>query len=516
MQSTLIRNRIIDSVKINFIRIPALRVISLISSVVTARVLGPELLGILKLITAHGKMLSSLSDLGITKTLQRILSELSVQFGNQTALQSIRLVVTAKVLLSALAFGIYLAVIQYRDSDYGFLGHPHVLFVALVLVNLLYSGLLDIRKQEWTASFRNKELANLEIIAAIATPLLIIGTVMLSTNPFLVFAASITPNVLLLVWLSIQKGFDLDQQDAEGVSSQAVRASIKDLLKRYWRHALSTYVIFVLNKFVYAVGFTVIFLEFMGYSTAILGKAAIGASVIQLGWDVANIPLANLRVPLLARLSALDDQEKFVLTHQLMVIILVMASAAVCIGLASFGGIALEALYGSDYAASIREGVVITTLALSFNIFSLGNAVTRQINKYWIVWVGAICSVLFMIGFLYTYGRTAAESDVIFVVLINFVLGRGVFWMITDVGADVSRKVWQVIGVKLIAFALVLGYAYLIYRHYPSHLLDGCLLGLAGLVLLGLLVGLLAQLSESRTWIAQNGSTFLKNRKKKG
>lgn len=432
--AAVLRGRLIESVSANVVAQPLLMVLSVAGSVMVARALGPGALAVVSLIVSVTATVSTTCDLGISKSIPKILPDLSVRFGRTEAMRARQTLLRWKLSLVLVGY----AVLVILDLGHVWEGRRAVAysqwFLILVGMKLVLQVLFENRSQELAASFRMKELARLQVMVEGITPFAMAAAALASRNPYIVVAVSLACALLQVGLLYRLPGYDLDAGD--GRAPPATGWTPRHILKRYWPYLGVTYLVFWFNRIVFGLPFTFLVLMAMGFAPAVLGNVAIAVSIVQRGWDIANIPLVSLRSPLVARLHAANDRRRIVSSQSVMVAMVVLISSVLAIGLLALGPVLLNALYGDLYSSAVRWGLAAGAIALAGNFFSLGNAAIRQMERYGPILFGKILAVGAMLAGLLVAAPAVDRSLLPLVVILNYIGGRLVFWLVTDLWAD--------------------------------------------------------------------------------
>lgn len=446
----------VSSMEANLIRQPIIWIFTMIGSVVIARALGPEFLAVVAAIRATVKTVVAFLDLGITKSIARIMPDISVQLGKTEAIRVLQQLLYLKLFMVSLGF-IGLIVL---DAAGFWRTREHIAystwFFPIVGASIFLDTLVYIKQQEWVASLRMASLAKLQIAVAVFTPVFVISVALISRDPYLVASAQLVPLVFLLAVFFTLTGYDLD---SKGMTS--VRFTIGRIFSQFWRYIGTTYLIFVFNSFVFGLPLTVFLLSHLGVELNAIGNIAVAISIVTLARQVANVPLVNLRVPILARVIAENDQVLFLKIQRVMASILVLTSSFMAIGMFTLGPPVLKLMYGEKYEAAISWGIPIAIIALFFNFFSMGNSTIRQVERYKPVIVGLCLSLIFIVVSNVIGVHRLPETLWPPLVVLTYVIGRAFFLITTDVWTDVVVFRWQGTGIKVRGF-LALGLALLV------------------------------------------------------
>ncbi len=210
-----------------------------------------------------------------------------------------------------------------------------------------------------------------------------------------------------------------------------------------------TYLEFIFNRFVYGLPVTLLFLSLYGTNANIIGNISIAISMVLRAWDVANIPLMNLRAPLLARLHAEGNSIKFFQSQNIMVCIIILTSSILAILTMTLGPKLFLLFYGKEYENGIMWGIIATVLALVTNFFTLGNNALHQSNKFLPELIGLFFSATFILINGLIFPKYISPNNIPLLILLGFIIGRFLFWLFTDIWADYKLFKWSGSIVKI-------------------------------------------------------------------
>jgi len=446
----------------NLLLQPLIMMASIAGSVVVARALGPELWAVVAVISAAALTINSFFDLGLARSLPKIMPDVSIRFGQRAALLVQRRLSAAKLALNALGLmgllgaswlGLWRAPGEITLS---------IWFFPLVGAKVLLGAILAIYQSSAGAAFHNRVTSQVTLFLTALDPLLSIGAGLLMPNPYLVVGVLLIPSVAEILLLRRFARYDLDRDTP---SREDTPISWKWLLREYWRYVGMTYLLFLFNRFVYGLPLTLWLLTGCEVGASVLGNAALAVSIVGRGWDVANMPLANLRAPLLARLHAEGDSGRFFLHQRLMTAVLVITSGPLAVGILTLGPLVFGLLYGAQYVTGVSWGVIAGVVALVANFFTLGNSTLHQTNRFVPELAGLAASAVFIVGNGLVAPRLLSETDRPLAIVLGYVIGRAIFWLITDLWVDARIFKWDGAAVKLrglLAVGVALGGASLI------------------------------------------------------
>lgn len=452
ISSQTIKERLISGVIANILIQPLIMVLGLVSSVVVARILGPELLAIIAAITATSTTIIAFSDLGMARSIPKLLQDASVKYGLSATLQLKHKLIKIKIITTCLLLAVLLF-LHFKGIKISSLNlNLNIWFLSLVIIKSLLGSLILIQRSTAFSAFKNKELALLTLSITMLNPALLIISALIFHNPYAVFAVSLIEDIFQIFIMRKFLHYDLDKE--KQINN---KISNKWIINNYWKYISITYIEFIFNRFVYGLPTTLLFLSLYGTTATIIGNISIATSMVLRAWEVANLPLMNLRAPLLARLHAEKDTERFSRSQSLMVATIILTSAILAIITASIGPKIFLLLFGKEYSSGVSWGIIATVIALIANFFTLGNNALHQTNRFLPEVIGLIVSGSFIIINDTIIIKLVVPQDAPLIILLGFVIARALFWLVTDIWADFKLFNWNGTMLKLKAlFAVII------------------------------------------------------------
>jgi O-antigen/teichoic acid export membrane protein len=242
------------------------------------------------------------------------------------------------------------------------------------------------------------------------------------------------------------------------------------------------YAKFVFNKVLLRNPMLLLVLGVLGASSTEVGNAAIALSLAFQAWEIANIPLGQMRAPLLARLHAQGDRAGMKKLEALSVAVVTVTSCALAVAVMAGAEALVATVYGPAYGDAARWAGVACAVGLLGNVFSLGNTTLQQAENFRPQALGMALAVAAMAIGLIVLGATAVPVEPAMAALLLIVLGRTVFWAITDLWADQKIFAWSYTRTKVkgVAAGAVLCAATLVIP--PGGLLAGLAAAGAGVL----------------------------------
>ncbi len=450
--NTSIRSRLVESVKASILIRPAIIAISLCSSVIVARLLGPELMAIKVAFLAASTGLVVVCDFGLSRSLGKILPDISVKRGSLAANEIGRRIYHLKLVTTLCGFLVVVIAESTGMTDFTGTLSLKAAFFVLLFLRLLVSIPVQQLQSVGQAAFRARELYRLELLISFLTPAAVITSVFIYRNPYAVIIAGIIPQCLYLWLLSRSIRYDLDDEHV----TEDKPVSIRTTLDEYKSYVLMTYTIFLFNRFVIRIPLLFAVLSLLGQPPAVLSNAAIAVMLVSQAWALTNLPIAGMRAPLLTRMYAQENEKRFLDAQRTLLTIVLLTSSILIIVIATIGEPLLLSLYGLDYASGIKWGVIASAVALFGNCLCMGNSTLHQRGCFAPELWGIAGAVVFLSGGIVFCVSYLPEHDWAFGVLLVLVLGRIIFWSITDIWAETQVLKWQGSSIKLTALTAVM------------------------------------------------------------
>lgn len=475
----LLRSRILAAVRSNVMLSPLTMIVGIAGSVGLARTLGPELLAVVNAIGAMASLLVVFLDFGLTRSLPKILPELSVRFGRQVAVSAMMSLLRLRLVMVLLGLGILIA-IQAKGVILGpaRLAASHWTFPLVGLAALL-SSISGFWHASAAAAFHHHVLNRISLAASIVAPLVSVIVALVYRNPYVVAFATQCVLALQIFLIANWARYDLDDVgQTKGVAS----VSWRSLLHVYGKYSGATYIAFLFNRFAFSSSLVIWVMSSAGASAASVANASLAMGIVASVFDLANLPVNQIQGPLLARLFAEGNEARFARVQRLLVAVLSLTSGGLAILIAGLGPTVLKVLYGLNYASAVKWAVFGSLLAMLGNPFSLGNTTLMQRDCFRPVLVGLGISLLSIVaGTWLSLQWMSAELG--FGLVLTALGSRVVFWLVTDLWCDGTVFKWEGSVVKLravLATVLAVGSMLVGQWNRPEYLVWG--IPIAGLI----------------------------------
>lgn len=443
-EQSLVRRRLAQGVLANVVGRPAQLVVELAASVLVARFLGPEVLATLVAIRALAALAGAVGDFGLTGSISKIVPDLSAHHGSRAALRAVqKLTLLRLVAVPLVGLGGF-ALARLGWIDIGAIELSWTMAAVGIALGTLQM-VNGSRRYVILAALRLRDILVVDVLAALVGPTANIAAAILTRDPLVVALTSLVTEALVCLALHLWLGYDLDAADSRAAATVSLRA----LLRRYGSFMAMSYAKFVFNRVVLRNPMLLVILGLLGASTTEVGNAAIALSLAFQAWEIANIPLAQMRAPLLARLHARQDRAGLEKLEAASVSIVTVTSCLLAVAAMAGAEPLVAAVYGPAYGDAARWTAIACATGLLANVVSLGNNTLQQLENYRgqvLSMAAALAGIAIGLGVLLGPG-IGIEPALAALVLI--VLARTVFWLLTDLQADRLVFGWAHSATKL-------------------------------------------------------------------
>ncbi len=443
-EKALVRERLLQGVVANVLGRPAQLVLELLASVLVARFLGPELLATLVTIRALGALANSVGDFGITVSIAKIVPDLSTRAGPREALRAVRQLTLLRLVAVPLVGLAGYALARSGLVSLGDIELSWAMAGASILLGT-FSMVNGTRRYVILSALRLRDILLVDILASIVGPGVNILAAMLTRDPLVVALSSVATEVLVFLMLQFRLSYDLDAAHA----GSGAPVTLPEVARRYGPFVAMTYAKFVFNRVVLRNPMMLVILGLLGASPAAIGNAAIALSLAFQAWEIANIPLAQVRGPLLSRLHARSDRAGMEKLEAASVSVITLTSCVLAVAAMAGAEPLVATVYGAAYADAARWAGLACAIGLVGNVVSLGNTTLQQLESYRVQIVAMAVAVTGIVaGLAFLLGSGLAVEPAL-AALILIVLGRTVFWLLTDLWADRTVFAWAHSAPKL-------------------------------------------------------------------
>lgn len=427
----------------NLLGRPAQLVFELAASVLVARFLGPELLATLVAIRALANVASSVGDFGITVSISKIVPDIAARHGRAEALRAAaQLTLLRLVAVPLVGLGTFLLA-RAGLLDIGEIELTWAMAGAALLLGG-FSVVNGSRRYVILSALRLREIVVVDVLASFVGPVVNIGAAVLTRDPLTVALSSLATEGLVFVALHLWLSYDLDES-----GTPRAPITLAEVVRRYGSFAAMAYAKYVFNRVVLRNPMLLLMLGLLGASPAEVGNAAIALSLAFQAWEIANIPLGQMRAPLLARLHARNDRAGMEKLEALSVAVVTVASCALAAAAMAGAQPLVATVYGPAYADAARWTGIACASGLLANVFSLGNTTLQQVENYRVQAVAMAAAVAGLGAVLVGLVASGASVEPALASLLLIVLTRTVFWVVTDAWADRILFGWAHIALKL-------------------------------------------------------------------
>jgi O-antigen/teichoic acid export membrane protein len=434
---SLVKARLTQGVMANVIGRPAQLVLELLASVLVARYLGPELLATLVAIRALANLAGSVGDFGITNTLSKLVPDLSASHGAAEALRVARdltiLRLVAVPLVGLAGYGLaHAGFVELGDIELS--GVMVAASIVLAIVTVVNGS----RRYVIVAALRLRDILVVDLLAAVVGPAVNIAAAVLTRDPLVVALSSIATQLVVFVALHFALSYDLDSAAIAPGSTPAWKV----LVSRYGPFAAMAYAKYVFNRVVLRNPMLLFVLGVLGASSAEIGNAAIALSLTFQAWEIADIPLAQMRGPVLARFHARRDRAGMEKLEAVSVSIITITSCLLATVAMAAAEPVIATVYGAAYADAAHWAAIACSIGLLANVSCLGNTTLQQLENYRAQVASMAIAVLSMAAGLVVLLRMDLGLEPALGALTLIVVGRALFWLMTDLWADRSVFAW--------------------------------------------------------------------------
>lgn len=454
--SPVVRGRLTQGVVANLVGAPVQLVLELVASVVVARYLGPELLAVLVTIRALANVASSVGDFGVTWSIAKILPDLAVSAGRREALRVVRRLTVVRLATVPLVGVACFLLVRAGIVDLGKTEISDAMLVAALVLGAI-TMVNNSRRYVVLSALRLRAILLVDILAALLGPAANVTVALLTRDPLMVALSSLVSESATFLILHFWLGYDLDQAEP----AREGQLVIRDIIRRYGVFIAMMYAKFVFNRSVLRNPLLVIILALLGASPAEVGNAAVALSLAFQAWQLANVPLARMRAPMLARLHVRKDQAGIHKLESVSVGLVTLSSCILAVAAVAGAEPLVALVYGPAYADAARWAGVTCALGLIANVFSLGNNTLQQLENYRPQVIGMGMALLVIVAGVSAVRFMDLDVEPTPVTLVLIVLVRAVFWLLTDIAADRqvfgfahSAVKWRGIGAALLPIGI--------------------------------------------------------------
>lgn len=353
-------------------------ILPLLASIVTVRGLKNEGFALYSITTALLYQFGLLSDLGIERTLPRFYPEIEMRYGRKGILRLLFWVTAIKggvllLIIAALALAPQFWISMFQMGPYGGL---LLFFVGLLLV---LGAASDVSIQLLYTHFRQKITSALDVLAAVAYPILTASFILLGwgvLGAVLALLLTTIVSVILSVWQAWKMLRGMDPEPHPDPSS-VKRPSTRTLRQRLVSFAGLNYLI-NWTVFLYDRPFLVLAL---GVLLAAPAEQKVAIGVITVAYNFTRqflralvVPLTGVQTPLFARLYAEGRIDGLRTAYATLTKFLILALLPSAVGLALLSRNLLTVLYlqkGGDKVVTEKSlpDVVACTVILAVGLF---------------------------------------------------------------------------------------------------------------------------------------------------
>lgn len=449
---------LLAGMKANLIGGPMLILVELIASVVIARLLGAQLLAELIVIRALAQLTVALADLGITTSVSKLVPDMLVTHSRYHALRLVTQLTWLRLTLIPFLIGgmYFVGHTDWLEFDDGSLA-PIIAVVAALMAG--FSIINGTKRYVLLSALQVRDVTIVNIMGAIFGPIMNVVAAFIWGTPLAV-AISIILNECIIAWMLfywLNLAITIDEHPS------TTPLEIGALWLRYRTYILMNYAKFVFNKAVIRIPFIVLLLGVWGASAPEVANAAIALSLVFRLWEIVNLPLSQMRAPILSWLHANQDKNRMLKLEHISCALITISSGMLAVGAYAFGYWMLLLLYGQEFESAAKAVGPCAVIALIGTMFSLGNNTLQQTEHYRIqVAAMGVAILLLIISAVAIFLLHLSENLVLFGILL-LLTTRLVFWIVTDIAADRLLFNLSSTAVKLRGVFALLTATYVIY-----------------------------------------------------
>jgi len=435
----MLRQRVLKSIYTNIFIKPLLVLFGLVGSAFVARILGAELLATVGVIRALSTTLGVLSEMGLNRSLIRIIPDISISKGGNSSIRMAEKFRNVRVAMVTILAGLFV-VFGFDKLE----AYSPALSISLGYVLAILMVYVTTQKYVLMASLKNYEIAKVDIVSAAIMPVFNVTFALAWGSPLLVVVSIIIVQGITVYLLNRIK-YDLDM--LAGVTHVD---DLKKVILEYWKYISTNYIVSIFNRLLVRPAFIIWILIFFSISAQDIGNTVVAMTIIYICWDIAILPTSQLRGVLLARFYAGSEEGRVVKLEKISAAAVAISSSILAITVNILGFDVLLALYGDAYSEGIQWGVNIATFALLGTAFSLGNSLLLQLDKFRYIFSAIIAGTLFMVTALVgLYGYSEGIKNIAPYVVFIVILTRIIFWLYTDVAAMRKSPHLGNMGIKI-------------------------------------------------------------------
>jgi O-antigen/teichoic acid export membrane protein len=446
----VLKPRLFAAMRSNVILQPLTLILGVAGSVFVARLLGAELLAVVHAIGAIVVLLTVFLDFGLGRSLTKILPDVSVRHGRKAAVSVAWSILKMKLALVLLGLGLLLGLHSQGIVVGPFRIATSFWAIPLVCLSLLLTAASGVGESSAIAAFHHDFLNRISLGTTAAVLAVTVIVALVYRDPYLVVLATQCVLIVRLALVMKWGRYDLDRNER---NDALAAVSWRRLLQGYGRYSGTTYCLSLFNRFVFSAGLVVWLMSSANAETAAVANAALALTIVGRVFDLANLPVNQIQGPLLARLYAEGDEERFAQTQHLLVGVLCMTSGALAVAAVGLGPTVLSLLYGSAYVSGVSWAVCGSSVAMLSNPFSLGSTTLLQRDRFSALFVGLGISTAVVVLGIWSSLRWLEASELGLGFVLTVLGSRAAFLLVTDLWCDRTVFGWRGTSIKMRAFA---------------------------------------------------------------
>lgn len=413
----------------NTVTIPVIYLISFISSIFVARLLGPDKFGIFGIVNSILNSLMVYIDLGLVTGIIKFLPE--IREGQKDLEEGLlTFIVAVKAAVSVLTV-VIINVFSGFFTNLFQLGTDSKLFLVFVSVLLLLGIIEDIANTILISEFKHKINRLIYISSSILLPLLNILVVVLgygvSALLFSMVIVGIFKAALSVYYSNLWTKINFN------VLVSFIRSNFI-LLKRYFKFCFSGYVI-RFARYLWDISFIVLLAALLGYGRMV-PFLMIGYMLVQKITSLLYAPFDKMIPSIISRVTLDKTMAELNKYYDAINKYIIIVYIPIGILLYTILPKVVIMFYGIEYEDSILFSELFLVIFFLSTFASLGNTILFQYEKYKLIYTSLFISILFLL--LIPLLKPVFSSLISIVLIIG--ISKNIFHIFTSIQANLCFK----------------------------------------------------------------------------
>lgn len=388
----------------NTVFLPLRTLASFVANVVLVRTLTQDDLTVFVQVTALLATIGLYVDLGIERSLVRLIPEVEKNFGRRGLWQFFAVTMGFKLLILA---PVILVLILRSQAVMSFFQWNSIdaSLIPLLCVLLVLGALSDVLYQFLVASFRLGGRNTLELITTLVQAALLIFLVTRGGvyGALLALTLSTLLNVILGAWIVTRAFRQIDLRPALEVTWQSIYGRLAKLSALSYGMNLTTYF--------YDLPFVVLMLTYMGDLTGVALFGVAFGRIVMPALRVIFTPLSGVQMPMFSRIRAENNPARQQEAYQTLVRFLCLWLIPASIALAVLARPLIVLFFQARYADAAAAASVLAIFLFAESLFSPAQIVLLVNDRYRLVLFSralALLSIPFLFLAIPQYGAVGA------------------------------------------------------------------------------------------------------------